>query len=63
MRRSLRADPKIPAVFDTIIPEGERIAASAEFVPNSTLREKYGAGTQGYFEYYLTVEIMKSLRA
>jgi chromosome partitioning protein len=47
-------------VFDTVIPENNQIAASAEYVALSTLRQKYGY--QGQFELYysLTEEIMKA---
>ena len=45
-------------VFETLIPERTSIAASAEFVPMSTLRMKYGY--QGEFASYrnLATELM-----
>lgn len=45
-------------VFKTLIPERDQIAASAEFTPMSTLRQKYGY--QGQFDTYykLTEEII-----
>ena len=45
-------------VFETLIPERTSIAASAEFVRHSTLRQKYGYG--GEFDSYrnLTLEIV-----
>ena len=58
--RALRRN-NIP-VYDTIIPERQALASSAEFTPLSTLRQKYGY--QGEFDSYrnLTKEIMsKSL--
>lgn len=55
---SLRRDYKY--VFKTVIPEATAIAASAEFAPISTLRQKYGY--QGEFKRYrnLTSEIMNT---
>ncbi|MDE0199694.1 MAG: AAA family ATPase [Caldilineaceae bacterium] len=55
---SLRRDYK--HVFKTVIPEATAIAASAEFAPISTLRQKYGY--QGEFNRYrnLTSEIMNT---
>jgi chromosome partitioning protein len=55
----LRAGNDAP-VFDTMIPESNQIAASAEFVNVSTLRQKYGY--QGQFDLYytLTQEIVKA---
>lgn len=55
---SLRRDYK--NVFKTVIPEATAIAASAEFAPISTLRQKYGY--QGEFDRYrnLTSEIMNT---
>ena len=44
----LSADPDLPRVFDTVIPETNQIAASAEFADRSTLRQKYGY--QGQFD-------------
>ncbi len=38
----LEKDPKLPAVFDQVIPEGNDVAAAAEFVRSQTLRQKYG---------------------
>ena len=48
-------------VFETFIPERQEIAASAEFVHHSTLRQKYGY--QGEFNSYrdLTLEILDCL--
>jgi len=58
----LRADDD-PHVFDTIVPENNQIAASAEFLPVSTLRQKYGY--QGQFAAYnsLAGEIMAAVEA
>jgi chromosome partitioning protein len=45
-------DGKLP-VFETFIPEANDIAASAEFTPVSTLRQKYGY--QGGFNSFLSL--------
>ncbi len=47
--RRLRAE-KSPHVFQTVIPENNQIAASAEFNPVATLRQKYGY--QGQYNAY-----------
>jgi chromosome partitioning protein len=61
----LRAGDIAPEVqiFDTIIPENNQIASSAEFLPTSTLRQKYGY--QGQFDRYrrLTEEFMEAVDA
>lgn len=44
--RRLRGDDSLPPVFDTVIPEANSIAASAEHAETSTLRQKYGYGGQ-----------------
>ena len=46
-------------VYDTVIPERQALASSAEFIPMSTLRQKYGYQA-GEFQSYLnlTDEIM-----
>ena len=48
-------------VYETIIPERQALAGSAEFVPLATLRQKYGY--QGEFQSYmeLTKEIARSI--
>ena len=46
-------------VFDTIIPESDKIAASAEHEPQNTLRQKYGYGGQFDMYHSLTKEIME----
>jgi chromosome partitioning protein len=60
----LRADAekgKGPRVFDTIIPQGNAIAASAEFTGRGTLRQKYAY--QGGYEAFrdLASEIIKTV--
>ena len=40
--RRLEHDPNLPAVLSARVPERNQIAASAEFVENSTLGQKYG---------------------
>lgn len=59
--RSLRRDA-LP-VYHSVIPERQALAASAEFTPLSTIRQKYGY--QGEFESYyeLTREILKNTQA
>lgn len=50
-------------VFETVIPERNAIAASAEYQGEhqySTLRQKYGGGEQFEQFYYLTSEIMEA---
>ncbi|MEU7890955.1 ParA family protein [Microbispora bryophytorum] len=44
--RRLRGDDSLPPVFDTVIPEANSIAASAEHAGTSTLRQKYGYAGQ-----------------
>lgn len=48
--RRLLDDEELPPVFDTRIPEGNAIAASAEFSATSTLRQKYSY--QGGYEAF-----------
>lgn len=38
----LESDPSLPDVFESVIPEGNDVAAAAEFVKSQTLRQKYG---------------------
>jgi chromosome partitioning protein len=38
----MQDDENLPVVLDTVIPEGNQIAASAEHVSYSTLKQKYG---------------------
>ena len=56
-------DPKLPPVFDQLIPEANQIAASAEFQNYSTLRQKYGYA--GQFDAFraLTEEFMTTVEA
>src|SRR5206468_2386267 len=58
--RRIRNDSRLPGIFDTKIPEMNKIAESAEFGSINTLRQKYGSGSQGAFESYyaLTEEII-----
>ncbi len=60
--RSLRKDPKMPDVFQTVIAEAAKLAESAEHLPINTLRQKYGSGYSGNFDEYheLTREILKA---
>ncbi|GAB6987874.1 AAA family ATPase [Nocardioides pyridinolyticus] len=48
--RRLEDDENLPVVFETWVPEGNAIAASAEFSPMSTLRQKYAY--QGGYEVF-----------
>lgn len=42
--RQIREDGKYPHVFETVIPQANAIAESAEFTPINTLRQKYQYG-------------------
>lgn len=44
--KNLREDDKYPNVFDTVIPQSNSTAESAEFTPVNTLRQKYGYGNR-----------------
>jgi hypothetical protein len=48
-----------------VIPEANKIAESAEFLPINTLRQKYGSGGQGNFDTYrgLVGEVLEALTA
>ncbi|MBF6253130.1 AAA family ATPase [Nocardia farcinica] len=46
----LKNDRKLPEVFETVVPEGNAIAASAEYSELSTLRQKYQY--QGGYEVF-----------
>jgi len=57
--KQLRDDRvKYPPVFKTIVPQADAIAASAEFVPQNTLRQKYSYGGRYDIYYNLAKEIM-----
>jgi chromosome partitioning protein len=44
--RRLRSDTRLPRVFDTFIPENNKVAESAEFATGiNTLRQRYGSGS------------------
>jgi chromosome partitioning protein len=59
--RAEAEEGKGPRVFDTIIPQGNAIASSAEFTERGTLRQKYSY--QGGYEAFrdLTDEIVKTV--
>lgn len=59
--RAEAEEGKGPRVFDTIIPQGNAIATSAEFTERGTLRQKYSY--QGGYEAFrdLTDEIVKTV--
>ncbi len=61
--RRLENDQNLPVVFETVIPEGNAIAASAEFSPTSTLRQKYAY--QGGYEVFraLAKEFISAVEA
>jgi chromosome partitioning protein len=61
--RALRKDAKLPRVFETVVPEANKLAESAEFLAINTLRQKYGSGEQGNFDTYLrlTNEVLGAL--
>jgi chromosome partitioning protein len=42
----MQDDEELPVVLETVVPEANQIAASAEFVGYSTLRQKYGYAGQ-----------------
>jgi len=49
--RRLRADArknKVPELFQSMIPLGDNVAAAAEFVSSSTLRQRWGY--QGHYD-------------
>lgn len=55
---ALRRGPE--PVFETMIPEGEAIAGSAEYVGRSTLRQKYSYGNRYELFTNLTKEVMEA---
>jgi chromosome partitioning protein len=57
----MEEDENLPVVFSSYVPEGNQIAASAEFVDYGTLRQKYGY--QGQFDsfYALTKEFIDAV--
>lgn len=57
----LKTSNKVPALFDTIIPQGNQSAAAAEYTSFSTIRQKWGYG--GLAENYIALaeEIMEKL--
>lgn len=61
--RALKKDARLPGLFNTVVPEANKVAESAEFLTINTLRQKYGSGSQGNFDTYfsLTREILKAL--
>ena len=60
--RRISNDSRLPDIFQTKIPEMNKIAESAEYGTINTLRQKYGSGAQGAFESYyaLTEEIVEA---
>lgn len=62
--KQLRDDrKKYPHVFSTVVPQADAMAASAEFVPVNTLRQKYNYGNRYETLHALTQEIMKAVEA
>lgn len=61
--KRLVADPKHPRVFNTKIAEGNAIAASAEFAPTSTLKQKYGYDGGAETMRALALEFMTAAEA
>ena len=61
VHQRLLDDALLPPVFDTVIPENNQIAASAEYIEVSTLRQKYGYA--GQFDRYrdLALELMEAV--
>ncbi|MFF9020671.1 ParA family protein [Streptomyces eurythermus] len=56
--RRLEEDPELPTVLQSYIPEANQIAASAEYVGASTLRQKYGYQGQHQILRSLTKEFI-----
>lgn len=52
---------KYPPVFNTVVPQANQIAESAEFTPVGTLRQKYGYGGKYDTIHALTEEVMKAV--
>jgi chromosome partitioning protein len=61
--RDLRDNPEVPPVFETIIPEAAAIAASAEYQPIGTLRQKYQYGERYDLYRSLTEEVIAAVGA
>jgi chromosome partitioning protein len=62
--KQLRDDrAKYPRVFDTVIPQANQIAESAEFTPINTLRQKYGYGGRYDTIHALTEEVLEAVEA
>jgi chromosome partitioning protein len=61
--KNLRKDPDVPEVFETVIPQGNQIAAAAEFQAGTrrTLKQKYGYDglAERYFD--LAKEVLAQL--
>jgi chromosome partitioning protein len=54
----LEKDPNLPEVFESVIPEGNDVAAAAEYVRSQTLRQKYGYSGRFHDFYALTKEFI-----
>jgi chromosome partitioning protein len=62
--KQLRDDRvKYPHVFETVVPQANQIAESAEFTPINTLRQKYGYGGKYDTIHALTGEVIKAVEA
>lgn len=62
--KQLRDDrAKYPPVFETVVPQANQIAESAEFTPINTLRQKYGYGGRYDTIHALTQEVMEAVDA
>jgi chromosome partitioning protein len=61
--RRLWENDELPEIFQTVVPEGNRIAESAEHVDRGTLRQKYGY--QGQFDTFrsLAAEFIEKVEA
>lgn len=58
--KHLREDSRYPDVFDTVIPQANAIAESAEFTPINTLKQKYQYGNRYDLFRSLTTEIVEA---
>lgn len=58
---NLRSDPKLPEVFDTVVPEAVAVAEAANHQIVSTLRQKYSYGDRYQTFSELTEEVVEAV--
>ena len=58
--KQIRDDDKYPHVFNTVVPQANAIAESAEFTPINTLRQKYHYGERYNLFRRLAREVMEA---